>query len=68
MVYSNWISFTTTTDVRSPELLRGEKVEKMKQFLEIVLQRSSSQQQLVVQLVLTQHTEKLHHETISPQN
>ena len=34
----------------------------MKQFLEVVLQWSSSQQQLVVQLVLTQNTEKLHDE------
>ena len=37
----------------SPELFRRQEVEQMKEFLEVVLQRSSSQQQLVVELVLT---------------
>jgi len=32
----------------------------MKEFFKVVLQWSASQQQLVVQLVLAQHSEKLH--------
>ena len=35
----------------------------MEEFLEIVLERCASQQQLVVQLVLAQHAEKLHRST-----
>jgi len=39
----------------------------MEEFLEVVLQRSASQQQLVVQLVLAQHAEELHAPTQSSQ-
>ena len=46
--------------VRSlPEPLRCEEVEQVEKLLQVVLQRSSSQQQLVLQRVVVQHPEKL---------
>ncbi len=39
--------------------LRGEKVEQVKKLFEIVLQRGSSQEQLIVDFVAIQNSEKL---------
>ncbi len=41
------------------EALRGEKVEQVKKLFEIVLQRGSSQEQLIVDFVAVQNSEKL---------
>lgn len=41
------------------EALRGEKVEQVKKLFEIVLQRGSSQEQLIVDFVAIQNSEKL---------
>ncbi len=41
------------------ETLRGEKVEQVKKLFEIVLQRGSSQEQLIVDFVAVQNSEKL---------
>lgn len=41
------------------EALWGEKVEQVKKLFEIVLQRGSSQEQLVVDFVAIQNSEKL---------
>lgn len=42
-----------------PESLRCEEVEQMEKLLQVVLQRRSGQQQLVLQRVVVQHPEKL---------
>lgn len=42
-----------------PEPLRCEEVEQVEKLLQVVLQRSSSQQQFVLQRVVVQHPEKL---------
>lgn len=41
------------------ELVRTEEVQQMEQFLQVVLQRRTRQQQLVPQLVGGQHLEEL---------
>lgn len=41
------------------EALRGEKVEQVKKLFEIVLQRGSGQEQLIVDFVAIQNSEKL---------
>lgn len=45
-----------------PESLWREKVEKVEELLQVVLQRSSCQQQLVLQWVVVQDAEKLKRE------
>lgn len=42
-----------------PEPLRREKVKKVEKLLQVVLQRSSCQQQFVLQRVVVQDPEKL---------
>ena len=41
------------------EVVRTEEVKEMEEFLQIVLQRRTSQEKLVANLVVTQDTEKL---------
>jgi hypothetical protein len=42
-----------------PEFLRGQEVEKVKQFLQVVLQWCTRQQQFRVEFILAEDAEKL---------
>lgn len=50
---------TISKKVSQPESFRREKVEKVEKLLQVVLQRSSCQQQFVLQWVVVQDAEKL---------
>lgn len=54
-----WITRWITQSAILLEALRGEKVEQVKKLFEIVLQRGSSQEQLIVDSVAIQNSEKL---------
>lgn len=46
-------------EMNSLESYRIEEIEEVKEFLQVVLERCSCQQQLVLDIIGTQHTEKL---------
>lgn len=54
-VHPQW-SYLETDSLES---YRIEEIEEVKEFLQVVLERCSCQQQLVLDIIGTQHTEKL---------
>lgn len=48
------------SSARLPESLRCKEVKQVEELLQVVLERSAGEEQLVLKRVIIQHSEKLH--------